>query len=330
MRERIDIFVELGRRLQSFASRHDVIARAIEENPWFTQRDILRAVDAICQTMLQRDELEAWASRYTAVSAPQRVALIMAGNIPLVGFFDLMCTLLSGNECHLKPSSKDSVLMHYIIDELRSIRPNIAIYDYAPPEHYDMAIATGGDDANRYFREHFATTRHLLRGSRHSIAVLSGNESKEELSALATDITSYSGLGCRSVSMIFYPESATPTLASHPASCPKLEASLRMRKALLKMQGTPHYDLDGYIATHGTQFPTTLGEVTLHAYTTLSDVERWLREHSEDIQCVVSHLDTLTPHLPFGRTIAFGSAQYPTLMDYADGIDTMAFLTSGK
>ena len=326
----IEVFVELGHRLKQLSEHREIIDNAIAENCWFTEQDILRSVEAIRLTMLQRHKLERWIAHYTPATTPKRVAVTMAGNIPLVGFFDLMCVILSGHECHYKPSSKDSVLMHYIIDELRSIRPNIAIYDYSPTEHYDMAIATGGDDANRYFREHFATTRHLLRGSRHSIAVLDGSESKEELSALATDITSYSGLGCRSVSMIFYPESATPTLASHPASCPKLEASLRMRKALLKMQGIPHHDLDGYIATHGTQFPTTLGEVTLHAYTTLSDVERWLREHSEDIQCVVSHLDTLTPHLPFGRTIAFGSAQYPTLMDYADGIDTMAFLTSGK
>ena len=326
----ISTFVELGNRLEQFTKQRDIIASAIAQNAWFTETEILRSVEAIRHTMLRRESIEAWLEHYTPVASPKRVALIMAGNIPLVGFFDLMCTLLSGNECHLKPSSKDSVLMHYIIDELRSIRTNIAIYDYSPTEHYDMAIATGGDDANRYFREHFATTRHLLRSSRHSVAVLSGTESKEELNALATDITSYSGLGCRSVSMIFYPESATPTLASHPASCPKLEASLRMRKALLKMQGVEFADYDGYIATLGTTFPAALGEVSLHAYSTLSDVEIWLREHSEDIQCVVSHLDTLTPHLPFGRTIAFGSAQYPTLMDYADGIDTMAFLTSGK
>lgn len=326
----ISTFVELGNRLEQFTKQRDIIASAIAQNAWFTETEILRSVEAIRHTMLRRESIEAWLEHYTPVASPKRVALIMAGNIPLVGFFDLMCTLLSGNECHLKPSSKDSVLMHYIIDELRSIRTNIAIYDYSPTEHYDMAIATGGDDANRYFREHFATTRHLLRGSRHSIAVLDGSESTEELAALATDITSYSGLGCRSVSMIFYPQGTTPKLASHPAVCTKLKQSLRMRKALLKMQGVEFADYDGYIATLGTTFPAALGEVSLHAYSTLSDVEIWLREHSEDIQCVVSHLDTLTPHLPFGRTIAFGSAQYPTLMDYADGIDTMAFLTSGK
>ena len=326
----ISTFVELGNRLEQFTKQRDIIASAIAQNAWFTETEILRSVEAIRHTMLRRESIEAWLEHYTPVASPKRVALIMAGNIPLVGFFDLMCTLLSGNECHLKPSSKDSVLMHYIIDELRSIRTNIAIYDYSPTEHYDMAIATGGDDANRYFREHFATTRHLLRGSRHSIAVLDGSESTEELAALATDITSYSGLGCRSVSMIFYPQGTTPKLASHPAVCTKLKQSLRMRKALLKMQGVEFADYDGYIATLGTTFPAALGEVSLHAYSTLSDVEIWLREHSEDIQCVVSHLDTLTPHLPFGRTIAFGSAQYPTLMDYADGIDPMAFLTSEK
>lgn len=326
----ISTFVELGNRLEHFSQQTEVIQSAIAANPWFTPHDILRSVEAIRHTMLRRESIEAWLEHYTPVASPKRVALIMAGNIPLVGFFDLMCTLLSGHECHYKPSSKDSVLMHYIIDELRAIRPNIAIYDYSSTEHYDMAIATGGNDANRYFAQHFATTRHLLRGSRHSIAVLDGSESTEELAALATDITAYSGLGCRSVSMIFYPQGTTPKLASHPAVCTKLKQSLRMRKALLKMQGVEFADYDGYIATLGTTFPAALGEVTLHAYTTLSDVEIWLRKHSEDIQCVVSHLDTLTPHLPFGRTIAFGSAQYPTLMDYADGIDTMAFLTSGK
>ena len=326
----IDTFVQLGNRLEQFSHKRDIIQSAIAQNPWFTEEEILRSVDAIRLAMLQRDALEAWIKDYTPVVNPKRVAVIMAGNIPLVGMFDLMCVILSGNECHYKPSSKDSVLMRYVVDELRAIRPDIAIYDYSSTEHYDMAIATGGEDANRYFAHHFATTRSLLRGSRHSIAVLDGTESTEELTALATDITAYSSLGCRSVSMIFYPQSTTPTLIPHRAECSRLEQSLRMRKALLKMQGIPFADYDGYIATHGTTFPQSLGEVTLHAYTSLSDVETWLAEHSEDIQCVVTHLDSLSTYLPFGHTIAFGSAQYPTLTDYADGVDTMAFLTSGK
>ena len=326
----IEAFVELGHRLKQFSEHREILDNAIAKNCWFTEQDILRSVEAIRLTMLQRHKLESWIAHYTPATTPKRVAVIMAGNIPLVGFFDLMCVILSGHECHYKPSSKDSVLMHHVVDELRSIRPDIAIYDYSSTEHYDMAIATGGEDANRYFAHHFATTRSLLRSSRHSIAVLDGTESTEELTALATDITAYSGLGCRSVSMIFYPQSTTPTLIPQRAECSRLEQSLRMRKALLKMQSIPFADYNGYIATHGTSFPQSLGEVTLHAYTSLSDVETWLAEHSEDIQCVVTHLDSLSTYLPFGRTIAFGSAQYPTLTDYADGVDTMAFLTSGK
>lgn len=327
MRERIEIFVELGHRLRRLAEHPEVIESAIAKNAWFTESDILRSVDAICQTMLERPALEAWLSHYTPATTPQRVALIMAGNIPMVGLFDLMCVLLSGHECHYKPSSKDSVLMHYVADELRSICPDIALYDYSAAEHYDMAIATGGDDANRYFEEHFASTRCLLRGSRHSVAILDGNETHEELSALATDITAYSGLGCRSVSMILYPQGTMPALVPHPVACTKLEHSLRISKALLTMQRTPYTDYDGYIATHGTTFPKSLGEVTLCEYQSLSDVEQWLSEHGKSLQCVVSHVDSLNRHLPFGRIISFGRAQYPTLMDYADGIDTMAFLT---
>lgn len=327
MNKRIDIFVELGNHLATFAQRQDIIDEAIEANPWFTRGDILRSVEAIRLTMLQRHKLERWLAHYTPASTPQRVALIMAGNIPLVGFFDLMCVLLSGHKCYVKPSSKDRVLMRYVVDELRSISPDIAIYDYSADDSYDLAIATGGEDANRYFDEHFASTRRLLRGSRHSIAVLDGSETEVEIEALATDITAYSGLGCRSVSMIFYPKGLTPKLALRNASCKKLEQNIRSRKALLMMQGSQFDDYVGYIATRGTTFPKSLGEVTLHAYTTLSDVEIWLREHSEDVQCVVSHISSLNAHLPFGRIISFGSAQYPALDDYADGVDTMAFLT---
>lgn len=328
MRESIDIFVELGRRLATFDNQREIINKAIAENPWFTEVDIMRSVYAICTMMLQRSEIERWAARYTATKMPRRIALIMAGNIPLVGFFDLMCVVMSGHECHYKPSSKDRVLMRYVVDELRSIAPDIAIYDYSADDKYDMAIATGGEDANRYFDEHFATTRRLLRGSRHSVAVLDGSESEEELMALATDITAYSGLGCRSVSMIFYPHGTTPRLARCDAACHKLQQMLRARKALLTMQQKSYNDYGGYLATNGTMFPQSLGEVTISEYNNISEVAAWLTAHSHDIQCVVSHITTLDDHLPFGRIIPFGRSQYPSLDDYADGVDTMAFLTN--
>ena len=323
----VDIFATLGTRLTSFGHTERskaIIASAIEQNVWFTAEDILRAVEAIRLEMLDSEKLRAWLSRYTTTSAPRRVAIIMAGNIPLVGFFDLLCTLCSGHHAYVKPSSKDHVLMEYIIDELRAIDNDIPIYKYNAEEHYDIAIATGGDQANEYFRRHFADTRHLLRGSRHSVAVLDGGESQEELRGLVADITSYSGLGCRSVSMLFIPEGYTLELPHTEPQNPKLGNTILSRRALLTMQRRDFQDYGAFLALPYDEFPQSLAEVSTQRYRNLSEVEAWLSEHREELQCVVSHANlrgAMTNVIPFGR------AQYPTLYDYADGVDTMALLT---
>ena len=325
MRDITNIFATLGDRLQGFGQSEDsqrVIASAIEGNPWFTERDIISAVEAICTDMLDRDKLEAWLANYPAITTPQRVAIIMAGNIPLVGFFDLLCVLCSGHEAYIKPSSKDRVLTNYIVDTLRDIEPNIPIYDYSTEEHYDMVIATGGEEANRYFESHFEGTKRLLRGSRHSVAVLGGNESAEELKGLYEDITAYSGLGCRSVSMIFVPEHHNIALPNTTAQNPKLRRNIASMRALYTMQGREFGDYGAFLAIEGTSFATSLASVVIQRYHDIAEVREWLTEHSEEIQCVVSHLD-------IEGCVPFGKAQHPTLWDYADGVDTMEFLIRG-
>ena len=325
----IYIYKTLGERLSTFGHTEEsraVIELSITENAWFTPEDILRAVSAIRSEMLAEEKLEAWLKSYTPTSTPKRVALIMAGNLPLVGFFDLMCVTLSGHECHYKPSSKDRVLMEYIVGELRAIEPTIALYPFDTEAEYDMLIATGGDAAVHHFDTHYPTTRRLLRGSRHSVAVLSGNESGEELEALCNDITAYSGLGCRSVSMLFVPRGYTPKLESPQPLCQKLKRNLRSERALRTMTAQPYTDCGGFILTPGNDFPTSLATVTLHEYDSLSEVSAWLESHKESIQCVVSHVESLSASLPFGRIIPFGRAQYPALEDYADGLDLMQWL----
>lgn len=322
MKSFVDIFATLGERLRHFGTRAEdraVIASAIADNPWFTERDIHHAVESICEDMLQRDRLSAWLAHYTPITEPCDVAVIMAGNIPLVGFFDLLCVVASGHRCHVKPSSKDKVLMHHVIDELRKIDNNIAIYDYNPDTEYDMAIATGGDDANRYFREHFATTHTLLRGSRHSVALLDGAESCKELRGLAHDITAYSGLGCRSISMILIPEGWQGELCRASAVNDKLNNIIRTQRAMLTMQQRSYIDCGGYLAIQGNDFPTTLATVTLREYTTMAEARGWIAENSERIQCVATHC-------AIENSIPLGQSQRPTLWDYADGIDTMLFL----
>ena len=317
-----EIFVALGERLANFGDdehSNRIIEDALAANGWFTRADILRAVDAIRSEMLYREVLSKWLNNYTATAEPKRVAVIMAGNIPLVGFFDLLCVLAAGHECHLKPSSKDSVLMRYVVEQLRDIGKDIAIFDYSADATYDMAIATGGDDANLYFREHFAGTRTLLRGSRHSIGVLNGAESAEELRALYNDITAYSGLGCRSVSMLFVPRGYVPNFERGVAQNIKLRRNVQAMRATLTIEGAEFYDSGAFIMRRGEDFAQSLAVVTLKEYADIADVKAWINTNAEYIQCVVSNCG-IEGSQPLGR------AQYPALMDYADGVDTMRFL----
>ena len=322
MKHIVDIFTALGERLNNFGSderSNHIIEDAIAGNGWFTRSDILRAIGAIRSEMLERKALTEWFNHYTPTTHSKHVAVIMAGNIPLVGFFDLLCVLAAGHECHLKPSSKDRVLMNYIVEQLRDIEPSIAIYDYSADEIYDMAIATGGDDANAYFREHFATTRTLLRGSRHSVAVLNGKESTEELYALYNDITAYSGLGCRSVSMLFVPQGYVPCFERGVAENVKLRRNIQAMRATLTIEDEEFYDAGAFIMRRGEDFAQSLAVVTLREYADIEDVKTWLKGNAEHIQCVVSNIG-IEGTQPLGR------AQYPALMDYADGVDTMRFL----
>ena len=322
MKHIVDIFTALGERLNNFGSderSNHIIEDAIAGNGWFTRSDILRAVGAIRSEMLERKALTEWFNHYTPTTHSKHVAVIMAGNIPLVGFFDLLCVLAAGHECHLKPSSKDRVLMNYIVEQLRDIEPSIAIYDYSADATYDMAIATGGDDANAYFREHFATTRTLLRGSRHSVAVLNGKESPEELYALYNDITAYSGLGCRSVSMLFVPQGYVPCFERGVAENVKLRRNIQAMRATLTIEDEEFYDAGAFIMRRGEDFAQSLAVVTLREYTDIEEVKTWLKGNAEHIQCVVSNIG-IEDAQPLGR------AQYPALMDYADGVDTMRFL----
>ena len=185
-----------------------------------------------------------------------------------------------------------------------------------------MVIATGGQEANRYFESHFADTKRLLRGSRHSVAVLDGTESERELRGLYEDITAYSGLGCRSVSMIFAPEGLDIILPKGEAHNPKLRRNIASMRALLTLQGATFGDYGAFLTTEGTTFATSLANVVVHRYRDIRDVKTWLGEHSEEIQCTASHLD-------IEGAVALGEAQHPRLCDYADGVDTMEWLVRG-
>ena len=329
MRDIIDIFAELGRRLATFGednASQEVMARAMAENCWFTEGDIRYAVEALRDEMLDSAKLSNWLSHYPSVPSCQsrRVAIIMAGNIPLVGFFDLLCVLASGNIPCVKPSSKDFVLEEYVEGLLCNIEPSLQIERYAEGENYDAVIATGGESANLYFRTAFEGVPCLLRGSRHSVAVLSGKESEEDIKALADDIMLYGGLGCRNVSLLFVPRGCEVALPVRPM-CRAYHNNYLQCRALLTMRGEKFEDLGEVVLVRSeiAEFPRFLSQINLVEYDDIRDVEAWLSSHETALQCVVSTIKELHP-----RQVPFGEAQRPTLFDYADGCDTMQFLLS--
>ena len=326
MKNMIKTFSALGARLLGFGdddATRAVIDSACRVNGWFTPADIRRAVRAIACDMLQREKLEAWLADYPVlpVAEPRRVLVVMAGNIPLVGFFDMLCVLAAGHRCLVKPSAKDTVLMEYVIGLLRGIDPQVPVEFYDGSTSPDAVIATGSDNANRYFRAQYAGIPALLRGNRQSVAVLGGRETPAQLTALADDIWAYSGLGCRSVSLLFLPEGYDLQLRM-PEVNVKYRNSYRQQKALLTMGGQPFRDLGAAVAVEERAFPAALSRINYSFYKSPAEVGAWLAAHDAGLQCVVSEC------IACRRRVDFGHAQSPGLTDYPDDRDVIEFLTT--
>ena len=329
--KRIATFERLGVRLTSFgedAVSEWVMAGACRENGWFTPSDIRRAVEAIRREMLDGTKLRRWLDRYPALpsSRPRNVGVIAAGNIPLVGFFDLLCVLVSGHRCLLKPSSKDRVLMDYIVEQLRQIEPGIPIFPYAGSEPLDAVIATGSDNTNRYFRSRYRRLPALFRGSRASVAILSGQEDGTALDALAEDIFSYSGLGCRNVSRLWVPREydlsgLLDRLSQSSLPNRRYRNNYLQRRALLAMGGISCLDGGFFLLREGDDWPVSVSEIVVTRYDRPEEVGEWLVSEEHRIQCVVGE------QVSHPRAVPFGRAQYPALEEYPDGTDVLAFLS---
>ena len=327
MKSTTEIFSLLGGRF-SLSGGDDalrqVIADAAAANEWFARSDIECAIGAICRQMLERGKIERWLASYPAVGEhePMRVAAIMAGNIPLVGFFDLMCIIASGNIPCVKYSGKDTVLMEYVVSLLRDIEPELRIEYFERGMRVDAVIATGGESANLYFDSEFAGIPHLFRNSRHSAAVIRGDETESELRALADDIFLYSGLGCRNVSLVFVPRGYALHLPVRRMGRGYHNNYLQCR-ALLIMNGTEFTDTGEAVFVRGAAgFPLPISRINIAEYDSLDDVAAWLAANSGRLQCVVSGSEV------HPRAVPFGQAHYPTLTDYPDDADVMEFLFS--
>jgi hypothetical protein len=325
------LFVSLGERLSGFggdAASRGAIAAAMNDNPWFTTNDIMTAVEAIRTRMLQPGILSEWLGRYDTgrCARAKDIAVIMAGNIPLVGFSDLLCVVAAGDRCHLKMSGKDSALMKYVTDLLKDADPAVQISDYHKGGRYDAVIATGSDNTNRYFRSAFSGIPSLLRGSRSSVAIIDGGEPADKLGLLSRDIFGYSGLGCRNTSLVFVPRDydidrlgRAVTPAAENVSAGYINNYVQNR-ALLSVKGEAFADFGCFLMQEKDSFPMNISSVNYCRYNRTEEVGRWLDANDGEVQCVVAE------NFPHRRGVAFGQAHYPYPWDYPDGRDVMAFL----
>ncbi|MFI3320625.1 MAG: acyl-CoA reductase [Rikenellaceae bacterium] len=328
MKKIVDILHDLYLRLDDWGcspQHREVVESAIAQNNWFSEGDIDFAIRAIRDEMLHPQKVAHWLEGYEnlPLPSPENILIIMAGNIPLVGFFDLICTLAVGDRAFVKPSSKDSALTSYMIEQLKEIEPNIPILIYNESEDLpkiNRVIATGSDATAKIFREKYSKLPILLRGTRHSVAVLSGAESTQELDLLRDDIYRYSGLGCRNVSMIFTPRLDRLKLEHYPTH-PKYRNNYLQTHALMTLKGTMFYDNGSSIFVESQEFPTSLSAISVVEYSDLDEVRDWLATHDTEIQCVVGG-----DKVSHSRSVAFGEAQRPRLCDYPDEIDVLKFL----
>lgn len=330
--QRINSFVKLGQFFEqsTLVENHPIFYKAYTQNPWFTIANTQLSVKAWADSMRESKLIE-WLKAYTInEKSLQTIAIIMAGNIPLVGFHDLLCVLITGNKALVKLSEDDTTLMKWAIDELILIEPAFASFIEISanrlPVGFDAVIATGSNNSNRYFEYYFREKRSLLRGNRNSVAILSGNETPEDLHKLGLDIFTYFGLGCRNVSKLYVPQEYDITqfldgIESHNdiINHHKYANNYTYHKAILLMNLTPHLDNNFLLLKEDDRIASPLGMLYYERYTSLETLNETLQQKQLEIQCIVSKTD-------FNGALPLGKAQQPELWDYADGVDTIAFL----
>jgi hypothetical protein len=329
LEDRIAAFEKLGNYLSAIdrVAFEGLTNKAKNENSWFTTESIERAFKGL-RSYLKKEHLQQWVSAYGLQPSQERtVAVVMAGNIPLVGFHDFMAVLVSGHTLQMKLSSKDSVLLSHIAEKLVEIEPTFSrkIILASQLWKFEAVIATGSDNSSRYFEYYFGKYPHIIRKNRTSVAVLTGKETAAELEALGKDVFDYFGLGCRNVSKLFVPRDFDlkllldswsgfqPALDHH-----KYHNNYDYQKSILLVNSIPFLDSGFVLLRENENLVSPIAVVYYETYHDEGDLALKLTASKEKIQCVVGKV------IP--GAVPFGHAQSPMLWDYADQIDTLKFL----
>ena len=347
LQQRINAFTKLGEFLCQFKANEikkddAVIANdlffdgfkhqlkiAKEHNGWFTEKNIIFSIES-WSNALNNNNIRQWVSNYNfTVSNPKNIAIIMAGNIPLVGFHDFLSVLISGHNVLVKQSSNDKHLLPFLAKYLEVVEPEFKgkiKFTEQKLEHFDAVIATGSDNTARYFEYYFKDKPSIIRKNRNSIAVLTGKETKEQLEALSDDIFTYYGLGCRNVSKLFVPKDYSfdaffnAIYKWHPIiNEAKYANNYDYNKAVYLMSEFDMLENGFMMIKEDESYASPIATLFYERYDNTANLNQKLTLDKDKIQCIVAHTFS-------DSEIVFGETQKPQLWDYADNVDTVKFL----
>ncbi|WP_317174501.1 acyl-CoA reductase [Aquiflexum lacus] len=332
LEDRIEAFVKLGKKINELdREEFEILSSNIQNNnTWFTPvqtEDALRTISI----NLQKENFESWLSSYDlkAVKKIKSIGVLMAGNVPAVGFHDLLCVLISGHKACIKLSSSDQVLMNWLVKELIALEPRfdplISVEEMLKSK--DAYIATGSDNSARYFEYYFGRYPHIIRKNRTSVGILDGIEKPNDFRDLGKDVFQYYGLGCRNVSKLYVRNNDTlieflDAIAEFRdvAHNHKYHNNYEYNKSIFLVNKDPHLDNGFLLMKESNALVSPIAVLYYELYADLEELNLRLSEEKEKIQCIVS-LKSWYP-----GSLDFGTAQCPGLDDYADGVDTLQFL----
>ncbi|GGW63051.1 acyl-CoA reductase LuxC [Winogradskyella epiphytica] len=347
LQQRINAFVKLGHFLSQFQQngikKNDAIESndlffdgfkhqiklAQEHNGWFTNKNVLFALENWSNALTDKN-IKLWTEKYNFnLENPKRVAIIMAGNIPLVGFHDFLSVLISGHNVLVKQSSNDKHLLPFLAKYLEVIEPDFKgkiKFTEEKLEDFDAVIATGSDNTARYFEYYFKNKPSIIRKNRNSVAILTGNETHEQLEALSDDIFRYYGLGCRNVSKMFLPKGYNfdaffnAVYKWHPIiNEAKYANNYDYNKAVYIMSEFDILENGFLMIKQDEAYASPIATLFYDYYENITDLQNKIITNKDRIQCVVAN-GFSDSEIPFGTT------QYPQLWEYADNVDTVDFL----
>lgn len=329
LQQRIELLAKLGNYLvENNEALQDAKHNAYLANPWFVPEFIDKSCENIATRFLNKHLLENWAGSYFLkdnMLHKCNIGIIMAGNIPLVGFHDFLCVFISGHRQTIKASSKDDILIKFLVAQLalwdQEVLEMVSFADNL--KGCDAYIATGSNNSSRYFEYYFQKYPHIIRKNRTGVAILTAKESIEELNAFTSDLMSYFGFGCRNVTQLYVPENYDfiPLIESlkkyaYYLDFHKYRHNYDYQLAVLLLNSKYYMDSGSLLFSESDALFSPISQVHYSYYKDENALIQQIKD-DERIQCIIGH-----------NFIPFGNSQIPDLSDYADGVDTMKFINS--